>query len=146
MFGTPIFLDSGCLPTKASIFNHSLAVKKKKEAEGVWRHNTVLSDVVKVVREDVKNLWDKTSIPNYFDTDPGKADRKVLEVLKQGRILLKTPISRRDTNFASNMSTLLDMSLCNHEDVGACSCPAYHKAPASWVDFLQDQRGPRIKV
>ena len=93
----------------------------------------------------MKGLWDKTSIPNHFDFDPGKADRKILEVLKQGKLLLKTPTSRRDTSFASNMCNLLDMSLCTHKELENCTCPAYHKVPSAWVDFLQDQRGLRMQ-
>ena len=90
------------------------------------------------MREDVKGLWDKTSIPNHFDFDPEKADRKISEVLKLGKILLKTPTSRRDINFASHVDNLLDMSICTHEELKDCTCPAYHKALAAWVYFLQD--------
>ena len=59
--------------------------------------------------------------------------------------MLKTPTSRRDIDFASHMDNLLDMSICTHEELKDCTCPAYHKAPAAWVDFLQDQRGPRMQ-
>jgi hypothetical protein len=97
------------------------------ETDGVWRHNTPLSEVVKVVSQDVKGQWDKTSIPNLFDVDPEKAQRKIFEVLKQGKILVKTPISRRDKNFASEMNTLLDMSVCIHVGEQNCVCPMFHE-------------------
>ena len=126
-FGNPIFLDKGCLPTKSAVFNHSLALRKKLESGGVWRHNTPISEIVKAVSDDVKEQWAKTSIPNYFDTDQEKADKRILDVLKQGKMFLKTPVTRRAENFASEMFTLLDMSVCKHEQLENCICPEYHK-------------------
>ena len=126
-FGIPVFLDKGCLPTKAAVFNHSLALRKKLESDGVWRHNTPISEIVNAVSDDVKEQWAKTSIPNFFDTDHEKADKKILDTLKQGKVLLKTPVTRRNENFASEMLTLVDMSVCNHEKLENCTCPEYHK-------------------
>ena len=41
------------------------------------RHNTSVTDLGKIVTEDIKVLWDKTDIPNLFNIDPDKAYRKV---------------------------------------------------------------------
>ena len=71
--------------------------------------------------------WAKTSIPNYFDIDQEKADKKILDTLKQGKVLSKTPVTHRDKNFASEMLTLADMSVCKHEKPENCICPEYQK-------------------
>ena len=60
-----------------------------------------------------------------------------MEVLKQGKILVKTPISRRDKNFASEMNTLLDMSVCTHVGEQNCICPVFHKVNTHlWAQIL----------
>ena len=106
------------------------------ETDGVWRHNTPISVVAKVVSKDVKDQWDKTSIPNLFDVDPDKANRKILEVLNRGKILVKLPVSRRDKSYASEMNTLLDMSVCTHVGEQTCTCPVFHKVKMSLLIVL----------
>ena len=38
---------------------------------------TPMSEIVNVDSADMKEQWAKTSIPNYFDTDQEKADKKI---------------------------------------------------------------------
>ena len=124
-FGVPTQLNQGSLPTKISVYNHALYTRKVKE--GSLRHNTSVTDLVKIVTEDIKVLWDKTDIPNLFNIDPEKAERKVNEVLKASKKLAKVPVCRRKEDFAGDLDILLDLSLCQHESIASCVCPAAEK-------------------
>ena len=125
--GTPAPLEQGTLPTKLDIYNHALYIRKVMESEGSWKQNTKIFEVVKRVSEDIKNQWDKTDIPTFFETEPEKAERKVREVLKSGKNLTKTPVSRRSEGFASEMNYLLDLAVCSHDSTESCICPAVKK-------------------
>ena len=131
-FGVPTPLSQGCLPTKISIYNHALNARKL--SEGTLRHNTSIGDFAKVVTADIKTLWDKTDIPNYFDVDPEKAERKVMEVIKCGKQRAKVPISRRVENFARDLDILLDFAICQHDSIMDCVCPADHKVNDLIID------------
>ena len=124
-FGVPTQLSHGCLPTKLAIYNHALYARKLRE--GTLKHNTSLSDFVKAVCLDIKSLWDKTDIPNYFDSDPEKAERKVSEVIKFGKLRAKVPVNRRGEDFGEDLDTLLDFSICQHASLQSCVCTAEHK-------------------
>ena len=125
--GTPAPLEQGTLPTKLDIYNHALHIRKVMEKNGTWKQNTKLFEVFKKVSEDIKAQWEKTDIPTYFETDPDKAERKVKEVLKIGKALTKTPVSRRSEGFASEMNCLLDLAICSHTSNESCICPAVRK-------------------
>ena len=127
VLGLPSQLDHGSLPTKLSVFNHMLKIRKEKERAGIWKHNTPLSEVVKKVSSDLKTQWEKTDIPTYFQIDQVKAHRKVLEVLQYAKQLTKIPVHRRGENFGSDLNSLLDVSICLHDDSKNCSCPPSHK-------------------
>ena len=124
-FGVPTKLSQGCLPTKVSIYNHALYARKVRE--GLLKHNTSHSDFVKVVSLEIKKVWDKTDIPNYFDIDPKKAERKVTEVIKLGKIRAKVPVDRRGADFARDLDILLDFSVCKHDRIESCDCPEEYK-------------------
>ena len=124
-FGVSTQLSHGCLPTKLAIYNHALHARKLRE--GTLKHNTSLSDFVKAVCSDIKSLWDKTDIPNYFDSDPEKAEKKVSEVIKFGKLRAKVPVHRRGEDFGEDLDTLLDFSICQHASLQSCVCTAEHK-------------------
>ena len=124
ILGTPTPLDQGTLPSKLDICNHALHIRNVMENSGVWKQNTKLNEVANKVSEDIKAQWVKTDIPNIFDTEPEKVVRKVVEVLKKGKLLTKTPVSRRKEDFASELNCLFDLSLCLHESPEICNCPA----------------------
>ena len=127
MFGDPTPLDQGSLPTKMAIHNHGLNVRKIMERDGIWKHNTQLSEVAKKVTADVQAQWTKTDIPNLFDINPDKAERKIMEVLKCGKLLTKVPVTRRGKDFACELNALLDLSVCTHDSIQTCSCAHEHK-------------------
>ena len=124
-FGVPTQLSHGCLPTKLAIYNHALHARKLRV--GPLRHNTSLSDFVKAVCSDIKSIWDKTDIPNYFDIEPEKAERKVSEVIKYSKLRAKVPMHRRGEDFGEDLDILLDFSVCQHANIQSCVCPAEHK-------------------
>ena len=119
-FGVPTPLNRGSLPTKMSIYNHALYTRRLQE--GSLRHNTMVSDLVKIVTKDIKALWDKTDIPNLFNTDPEKVERKVKEVLSASKKIAKVPVIRRNEELARDLDILLDLSLCQHEIIASCDC------------------------
>ena len=148
IFGKPSSFCSGCLPTKASIYNLYLTMREEGVESGKWPHNIAISEVVKTVSERVKDQWDKTEITSLFFTEPLKAERKVLEVVMKMKTLLKTPVDRRKKDFEiklNEFSGLLDLAACDHTTVSSCSCPPSRKVPEAWRSFLQDQRGPRLQ-
>ena len=69
------------------------------ESDGLWKHNTQLSEVAKKVTQ-----WSKTDVPNLFEINPEKAERKIMEVLKSGKIMTKVPVVRRGKNLSSTSS------------------------------------------
>ena len=66
LFAVPVFLDTGCLPTKLSIFNHYLQTRDDGVKTGKWKSNTSLSEISKVISDDINILWGKTAIPTLF--------------------------------------------------------------------------------
>ena len=119
--GVPTRLDTGCLPTKKSIFNHHLKIREEGVEEGRWKENTPVSQVCKTTFNDVKTQWEKTSIPSLFSVDPKKAMKMMVQVVLDTRSLLKLPIKRRTKTFGSDIEVLLDMAVCKHEDLETCS-------------------------
>ena len=98
--GVPAFLDSGCLPTKLSIFNHYLRIREEGLKEGRWKVNTPINNICKVVIEDVKAQWEKTEIPTFFTAHP-----RINDIVTDAKLLLKIPIERRSELFVSEMVT-----------------------------------------
>ena len=115
--GFPFPLDQGSLPTEASTFNYYLKVRENV------RHNVPLKEVVMEVIGALKCQWEKTDIPNYFETNSRKVEKKVMQVINSGRQLMKTPVNRRDADFGSEMNKLIDFSVCLHADIESCTCP-----------------------
>ena len=144
--GVPAFLDSGCLPTKLSIFNHYLMIREEGLKEGRWKFNTPISDICKAAIEDVKTQWEKTEIPTFFKSNPRKALRWINDIVTDAKLLLKIPTERRSELFGSEMLVLLDMAVCQHPDLETCCCAAGSRVPAAWMPILQGQRGPRLQV
>ena len=140
--GVLAYLDSGCLPTKTSTYNHYLRIREEGVKEGRWKVNTPISEICKAVSDDVRTQWEKTSIPTLFTADPKKASKVISDLVAEARSLLKTPISHRSETFGSEMEVLLDMAVCQHPNLELCSCAALAKVPAASFSFLQDQWGP----
>ena len=71
IFGDPTPLDQGSLPSKLAIHNHGLNIRKIMESDGLWKHNTQLSEVAKKVTK-----WSKTDVPNLFEITPKRQREK----------------------------------------------------------------------
>ena len=95
VLGVPSFLNSGCLPTKTSVFNDYMQFREEGVTSGKWEQNVPFSEVVRTVSECVKEQRETTDMPTLFSSDTVKAYRKVSEVVIQARSLLKTPKARR---------------------------------------------------
>ena len=96
------------------------------ESDGLWKHTTQLSEVAKKVNADVKAQWSKTDIPNLFEINLEKAERKIMEVLKSGQMLTKVPVVHRGKDFACELN-ILYLTVCTHESTHTFSCPHDHK-------------------
>ena len=71
-------------------------------------------EVVKEVTKGVEIIWAKTDIPAMFKTDPYKAEKEILKVVRTGYQLLRTPIARRKENFGDKLKCLLDLAAYHH--------------------------------
>ena len=145
VLGVPAFLDSGCLPTKASIYNCYLKIREEGVKDGRFKVNSPISEICKTVGHDVRAQWEKTTIPTLFTSNPKKASKLISDLVTDVRSLLKTPIDRRSESFGSELEVLLDMAVCHHPNLESCSCSLLEKVPEAWLSFLQDQRGPRLQ-
>ena len=144
LLGVASFFDTGCLPTKVSVYNHYLKTRENGVKGGRWKSNIATSEVIKIVKEDVKCQWERTQIPTLFPTNPKKAERLITSTIEEAKTLLKIPSDCRDENFASEMNILLDLAACHHQNGESFGCPSTSRVPAAWKPFLLDQRGSRI--
>jgi hypothetical protein len=160
IFGLPNKLCPTQLPTESDVVSHSYFLKNAKVNSGEWKQYTSVTEVARVVAEDVCELWAKTGIPWHGIANPRMVCRKVERLLNKAKDVLKVPVSRRDeATLAEGWGRLFDLSLCPHREVKQCGCPhcsAPHqelcdcgedsKVPRDWVGFIWDQRGPRLMV
>ena len=143
--GVPAFLESGCLPTKSSIYNHYLRIREDDVKEGRWKVNSPISEICKTVSDDVWAQWEKTTIPTLFSSNPKQASKIISYLITEARSLLETPLSHKKEVFGSEQKVLLDMVVCKHSYLEFCNCKASEKVPKPWFSFLQDQWGPRLQ-
>ena len=81
LLGVASFFDTGCLPTKVSVYNHYLKTRENGVKGGRWKSNIATSEVIKIVKEDVKCKWKRTKIPTLFLTNPKKAERLITSTI-----------------------------------------------------------------
>ena len=75
--GVPADLDSGCLPTKADIYNLYKKLRDEGIKSGQWKNGTVsLREVAKVTFQEVQKQWSKTDITTIFSEHLEKAVKK----------------------------------------------------------------------
>ena len=111
---------------------------------GKWINGRVrLCEVMKVVGDEVASQWGKTDIPTLFSSNPSKAKKELMKVITKGKVLLKTKVINRKSNFGEEFDTLLDLASCQHVTNESCDCSEGNKVPVEWKDFLADQRGSR---
>ena len=134
-------LDPGNLPTSLQLFSYYLHLRSVKVSSGEWKSNVPKLTVVKEVVKDMMSQWDKTAIPHLMKNRT--QERKLLKIVEKCGLMVKTPVERRGGNFGKELDQLFDIALCQHEDMGSCSCDAGSKVPPNWRDFLLDQRGVR---
>ena len=137
----PVKLRDDVLPTKLEIFEHFLFLTKEKCRSGEWQKNTDLSIKIGTVRDDVKELWDRTGIMHGLGGKYGL--RRISNLITSCKNLFKVPKLRRQAGFASELQVLFDVAVCQHQDPETCTCDSQDKIPGVWKAFLTDQRGPR---
>ena len=128
------------LPTKLDIFNHYQHLHKEKLDNGDWSPFTKFHDKVKVVMEDVADIWDKTGIPYSLSGKKGMS--RISKLLIRCKELNKVAFEKRDGDFGEEFKTLFDIAECRHEEV-LCDCELGSRVPVTWKVFLLDQRGDR---
>jgi hypothetical protein len=157
LFGYPQQLDPNYLPTDSDIVNHTQYLKKDKNNSGEWKHNTPISDIARVVANDVCSVWAKTDIPHNGTLNLKRVREKIEKVLNRAKGVLKIPVKRRNAmDLEEVWSNLFDISLCPHREREICDCPHCHtphpelcncpvgtRVPEGWVNFLWDQRDRR---
>ena len=80
---------------------------------------------MKCVTSAAAVLWDRTEIPHKLNDREG--ERMVSSVLIKCRELNKTPLNRRNEDFASDLRVLFDAANCHHLDLESCTCDPQHK-------------------
>ena len=140
--GEPASLDQGCLPTKKSIYNLYKKVWNDGVESGKWINGSVrVCEVMKVVGDEVASQWGKTDIPTLFSSNPTKAKKELMKVVTKGKVMLKTKVTNRKSNFGDEFDTLLDLASCQHVTTESCDCSEENKVPVEWKEFLADQWG-----
>ena len=134
-------LDLSNLPTGSQVFSHYLYLRKKKISEGEWKSNVSLYEAARCVKDDVQAQWDHTGIPHTLHGQPGV--EKVKQLVLRCQALNKIPLHRRQEDFGKDVSSLFDVAVCQHKGAQNCSCSPEKKVPPNWIEFLEDQRGPR---
>ena len=156
-FGFPQNLNTNLLPTESDIVSHTQYLKKEKNNSGEWRNNTPVSEIARVVVEDLCAVWDKTDIPHYGTLNPKWVRERVEKLLNRAKGVLKIPIDRRNNvDLEVEWSSLFDISLCSHKEKKICDCPDCSiphpepcncgdgsRVPDGWTSFLWDQREKR---
>ena len=107
------------LPTKLEVYNHYLYLNKEQLVSGEWKQNTKFYEKVRLLRDQVADVWDKTSIPHGLEGREGL--KKVSNLLLKCRDLNKVAMDRRKEGFGDDLHTLFDVAKCNHEEE-SCSC------------------------
>ena len=82
-------MNEGYLPTALEIYNHYLKVKQEKEDSGEWTHNISNNTVIKVICSDIKDVWDRTQIPNILTAQMRKSQKKVSDIIHKAKNLMK---------------------------------------------------------
>ena len=127
------------LPTESEIYQHYLHLKVVKESSGEWLSNVPLSTKIKYMTEDVKEIWNKTSIPHQLEGRKG--EKKVSALIKKVKKLSKVTVQKRGLEFGASLSHLFDVDKCKCND--KCSCKLENQVPSKRKIFLEDQRGER---
>ena len=66
LLGVAAFFDIGCLPTKVSVYNHYLNTCENFVKGGRWKRNIATSEVIKIVKKDVKCQWEhRKAVPSF---------------------------------------------------------------------------------
>ena len=146
VLGVPSWMNEGFLPTLLKIYNHYLKVKQEKEDSGEWTHNISNNTVIKVICSDIKDVWDRTQIPNILTAQMRKSQKKVSDIIHKTKNLMKKSPKKRGENFGNELNYLVDFSKCLHESSIDCNCSPSEKVPFAWQDFLRDQRGLRVQM
>ena len=71
LFGFPKQFNPKVFPTESDMVSHSHFLKGEKISSGEWKQNTPISDVARVVADDVREVWAKTDIPCHGIQNPG---------------------------------------------------------------------------
>lgn len=128
------------LPTYADIMKHYLWIRQ----ELLWQKNgkdPSTSEVSDIVLEDVKNIWNKTTIPTVSDQQIKHLIKtfymkyKTLKKSKNHIKRLKVQAFRKNAE-----QKLFDISICKCS-LQPCKCKI--KVPITERDFLNDQRTER---
>ena len=146
VLGVPSRMNEGYLPTALEIYNHYLKVKQEKEDSGEWTHNISNNTVIKVICSDIKNVWDRTQIPNILTAQMRKSQKKVSDIIHKAKNLMKKSPKIRGENFGNELNYLVDFSKCLHESSINHNFSSSEKVPFAWQDFLRDQRGLRVQM
>ena len=120
------------LPLRVEVFNHYLYTRQN---DPQIKPNSQINQVVRLVKTDVERVWDKTDIPHFLG-DGKRGDRAVLDVILEGKGLLKIPAERRGPNFAKEMNILFDVASCTHPDALSCNCLMEYKVPKFYQDIV----------
>ena len=123
VLGVAARVNCSSLPMRVEVFNHYLFTRQNNLQ---IKANSQISDVVPIVKSDVEQVWDKTDIPHFMG-EGKRGERAVLDVILEGKGLLKIPADRRGPNFAQEMNTLFDVAFCTHPGALSCSCVTGHK-------------------
>ena len=89
VLGVPSRMNEGYLPTALEIYNHYLKVKQEKEDSGEWTHNISNNTVIKFICSDIKDIWDRTQIPNILTAQMRKSQKKVSDIIHKAKNLMK---------------------------------------------------------
>ena len=84
--------------------------------------NVRLCKAMKVVGDEVASQWGKTDIPTLFSSNPTKAKKELMEVATKGKVMLKTKVTNRKSNFGEEFDTLLGLASCQHVTTESCDC------------------------
>ena len=96
-------------PPSWRFFEHFLFLTKEKCRSGEWQKNTDLSIKIGTVRDDVKELWDRTGIMHGLGGKEGL--RRISNLITSCKNLFKVPKLRRQAGFASELQVLFDVAV-----------------------------------
>ena len=107
------------LPTKLEVYNHYLYLNKEQLVSGEWKQNTKFYEKVRLLRDQVADIWDKTSIPHVLEGREGL--QKVSNLLLKCKDMNKVAKQKRKEGFADNLLELFNVAKCTHVK-DFCSC------------------------